>query len=162
MIRTANASDASAITALWNNIIEDTSITFTTIPKTEDEIRQIIADTARLVHVAQHNGAFAGFALVGPFRGGPGYAHTVEHTVYLHTSAQGNGLGSHLMHALMSAAIVAGHHVMVGAISGTNSSAIAFHKTIDFQNVGVIEQAGRKNGDWHDLVLMQKILQNAH
>jgi L-amino acid N-acyltransferase YncA len=162
VIRTARAQDAPAITALWNQIIADTTITFTTVLKTEAEVAEIIADAGRLAHVAYSKDAFAGFALVSPFRGGPGYAHTVEHTVYLYNDAQGLGFGTDLIGTLQTASIVAGHHVMVGAISGSNFGAIEFHKRAGFQQVGHLSQAGRKNGEWQDLVLMQKILQNGH
>jgi phosphinothricin acetyltransferase len=161
VIRPATASDAFAITTLWNQIIAKTTITFTTDLKTEAEIARLIADPARLVHVAHHRDAFAGFALVGSFRNGPGYAKTVEHTVYLGHTARGLGLGSALMSRVEASAIVAGHHVMVGAISGSNEDAVTFHKAIGFQHVGTITQAGRKNGQWHDLVLMHKILQTS-
>lgn len=162
MIRRAVQGDAVAITALWNGIIANTTITFTTLPKSEAAVFTIIDDPTRFVHVAEQDGMFAGFALLGPFRGGPGYAHTVEHTVYLPPNMQGQGVGAALMHVLENAALSAGHHVMIGALNGSNKRAIAFHNRIGFTQVGMLPQMGRKNGEWHDLVLMQKILQNAH
>lgn len=158
MIRPALNTDATEITELWNTMIRETDVTFTTELKLRGDVEAMIADPMRSVHVAEHNGAFAGFALLGRFRGGPGYAHTVEHTVYLMTSAQGFGLGRGLMDVLYDVAVSQNHHVMVGAISGVNTDAVAFHGKLGFVQVAAMPQVGRKNGVWHDLILMQKIL----
>ena len=158
MIRPATVQDAPDIAALWNDLIAHTTVTFTSTPKTSADITALIGDTARAVLVADHEGGFAGFGLLGPFRSGPGYAHTVEHTIYIQPDARGNGIGATLMSALEQAAGARGHHQMIGAISGTNADAIAFHETMGFAHVGKIAQAGRKNGQWLDLVLMQKFV----
>lgn len=71
-----------------------------------------------------------GFALFGAFRGGPGYVHTVEHSIYLVPEAQDKGLGRALMDTLVSAAMTLGHHAMIGAISGGNANAVAFHENV--------------------------------
>jgi phosphinothricin acetyltransferase len=161
MIRSALSVDATEITALWNAMIRETDVTFTTELKLRGDIEAMIADPARCVHVAEHKGAFAGFALLGSFRGGPGYAQTVEHTVYVMPNAKGLGLGRTLIDALCAFAVAQNHHVMVGAISGGNIEAVGFHKALGFSKVAVMPQVGRKNGIWHDLILMQKILETS-
>lgn len=153
MIRAAQSSDAAWIAALWNEVIADTLITFTTTPKTQDDIAQMIG--TRPVLVLEDQGGFANY---GPFRSGPGYGATVEHTVLLAAHARGQGQGRALLIRLMDHARGQGKHVMVAGISGANPSAIAFHKTIGFQQVGQMPQVGRKAGQWLDLILMQKLL----
>lgn len=162
MIRRANLQDADDIAALWNDIIENTTATFTTTRKTTGEIAELIRDPARAVQVAQNTNGFAGFGLIGPFRAGPGYAHTVEHSIYIGPEARGLGIGAALMQALERAAFDAGHHLMVAGISGSNAGAIAFHERRGFVLAGRLAQAGRKGDDWHDLVLMQKFVHNGH
>jgi phosphinothricin acetyltransferase len=159
VIRAADKSDADNITALWNHMIRETDVTFTTEQKSPNEVEALIDDPARAVLIAELGGAFAGFALIGPFRTGPGYAKTVEHSVYLHPFAQGHGEGRALMAQLSKAAEKLGHHVMVAAISGGNTAAVEFHQKLGFDQVARMQQVGHKNGVWHDLILMQKFLE---
>ncbi|WP_299373223.1 GNAT family N-acetyltransferase [uncultured Tateyamaria sp.] len=153
MIRAAIEADADWITALWNDVISGTTITFTSTLKTPADIARMIA--TRPVLVLEDAGGFATF---GPFRSGPGYAATVEHSIFLSPKARGLGQGSALMRRLMATARDAGHHVMVAAISGDNAGAVAFHAGLGFEMSGHLPQVGRKDGRWLDLILMQKLL----
>lgn len=153
MIRKARQDDAPWIAALWNGMISDTLFTFTTVPKPDTEIAEMIR--ARPVLVLPENG---GFATCGPFRPGPGYAATVEHTIILAPEARGQGLGKALLEALCACACADGHHVIVAAISSANPDAIAFHGRLGFVEVARMPEVGRKDGIWLDLILMQKIL----
>lgn len=153
MIRRADPKDAAAIAAIWNGIIRDTTITFASTEKTTAEIKTLIAD--RPVWVA---GDVTGFAFYSPFRGGTGYAHTMEHTIHLLPKARGAGLGRALMNAVSTHARAEGHHSLIAGISGENANAAKFHQALGFTRVGIVRQAGWKFGRWHDLVLMQKFL----
>ena len=153
MIRRANSQDAPWISAIWNAVINTSLITFTTAPKTEEEIAQMIA--GRAVLVLENAG---GFATYGPFRTGPGYAATVEHTVMLAQQARGQGQGRALLTALMDVACDDGKHAMIAGISSVNPQAVAFHAALGFQTVAQMPEVGRKNDQWLDLILMQKLL----
>ncbi|MBE0453499.1 MAG: N-acetyltransferase family protein [Roseovarius sp.] len=156
ILRPATPADIPAILAIWNPLIRDTSITFTTIEKTPETLAADIAARGPAFLVAESIGTLLGFASYGPFRGGPGYAHTAEHTVILSGPARGQGIGSALMTRLEEAARGQGIHALVGAVSGANPGAIAFHRAIGFDRVGHLPQVGRKFGQWLDLVLLQK------
>lgn len=134
-------------------MIADTMFTFTTDPKTETAIVEMIRTRPVLVLPDQ-----AGFATYGPFRAGPGYGATVEHSILLAASAQGRGQGRALLTALINHARDAGHHVMVAGISGANPNAVAFHAALGFEPVAHMPEVGRKAGRWLDLILMQKRL----
>ncbi|MEO0764938.1 MAG: N-acetyltransferase family protein [Pseudomonadota bacterium] len=153
MIRAAAVEDAGWIAAIWNAMIADTLSTFTTDPKTESVIAGMI-ETRPVLVLADRTG----FATYGPFRSGPGYAATVEHSILLDKAAQGRGQGRALMQALMDHARGQGHHVMVAGISSANPDAVAFHATLGFETVAQMPEVGRKHGQWLDLILMQKLL----
>ena len=155
-IRHAAEGDASAITALWNHVIRDTIITFTTAEKSEPEIARLIAERPAFL-VAEDEG-FLGFATFAQFRGGPGYARTMEHTILLGPGGRGRGVGRRMMDALCEKARGAGAHMLVAGVSGENADAIAFHAATGFEITGRLPEVGWKFGRWHELVLMQKRL----
>ncbi len=156
MIRPARLEDAAAITVIWNRIIRETTVTFTTDEKTQEEIADALTKQPFLL--AETDGHTEGFATYGPFRKGPGYAQTMEHSIHLADAARGQGLGRALMGELEEHARDACIHSLIAGIGGENPGAVAFHTALGFQQVGHIRQAGRKFGRWQDLILMQKYL----
>lgn len=161
MIRPATDADCPAIAAIWNAVIRDTVFTFTTQEKTPAGLRDLLADCTaegRGLFVAVQGGDIAGFATYAPFRPGPGYAHTMEHSVHVADGARGQGIGRALMAALETHARSRGTHVMIAAISAPNGAARAFHTALGYAQAGSLPQVGFKSGKWLDLVLMHKRL----
>lgn len=160
-LRDAVPDDAAAIAAIWNPIIRDTVITFNPVERTPSEIKAMITGRQGDGHaflIAQDGAQILGFAGYAQFRAGLGYARCMEHTINLAPAARGRGAGRILLVALEDHAARAGHHVMVAAVTGSNSGSIAFHAALGYQQVGVMPQVGWKFGVFHDLVLMQKYL----
>lgn len=150
-IRIAHPTDFPAIAEIWNAVIRDTDLTFTTIEKTADDL----ANTPILVTGGNR---IDGFATYAPFRTGPGYARTAELSIYISPSAQRGGLGTSLLTALEKLAGKQGIHSLIAGIAAANTAAIAFHAAQGYENVGLLPEVGWKNGAWHDLILMQKLL----
>ena len=157
-IRQAKLGDAAAIAKIWNGMIRDSLATFTSEEKTEAGIARLIADRGPDFWVAEDAGAVCGFVTYAPFRPGPGYAATIEHTVILAPDQMGRGIGTTLMQTAMAQARAEGYHVMVAGISSANPGAVAFHAALGFTQVGHLPQVGRKAGQWLDLIFMQKTL----
>lgn len=158
IVRPATPADIAALLAIWNPLIRDTTVTFTTVEKTPETLAAEITARGPAFLVAETAGTLHGFASYGAFRSGPGYALTAEHTVILAEGARGRGIGRALMTRLEEAARRSGLHALIGAVSGANPDAIAFHEAIGFARVGHLPQVGRKFGQWLDLVLLQKTL----
>lgn len=161
-LRPATAADAAAILAIWNPVIRDTLITFNPSEKTEAELIALLQGKAALGQpfmVADAGGQVQGFATYGQFRGGAGYAHTLEHTLILAPQARGQGMGRALITALEEHARAQGAHSMFGGVSAANPKGIAFHAAVGYAEVARLKQVGFKAGQWLDLVLMQKFLQ---
>lgn len=160
-IRPATPDDAEAIAAIWNPFIRDTAITFNSVEKTvrglADDIEAKALD-GKGFFVAKVDGSVAGFATYGQFRGGVGYARTMEHTVILHDRAHGRGVGRALMTAIEDQARVTGVHSMFAGVSAENPAAVAFHKAVGYVEMARLPQVGYKFGRWMDLVLLQKML----
>jgi L-amino acid N-acyltransferase len=161
MIRPARTTDAAAIAGIWNPIIRDTAVTFNAQEKSEADIAAMITDRAAAGHgflVAVADGAVVGFATYSQFRGGVGYARTMEHTVLLAPAAHGKGLGRALMTGIEDHARAGGAHSLYAGVSAENPAGRAFHAAIGFAEIAVLPAVGFKFGRWMDLVLMQKFL----
>jgi phosphinothricin acetyltransferase len=156
ILRPAASSDIPAILEIWNPLIRESAATFTTEEKTREGLAALIAERGEAFVVAEDAGSVAGFAGFGPFRAGPGYRHTAEHTIILAEAARGRGTGRALMARLEEVARARGIHTLIGAVSGENAGAIAFHEAIGFARAGTLPGAGHKFGRWLDLVLFHK------
>jgi phosphinothricin acetyltransferase len=156
-VRLATGLDAEAVAAIWNHYIRETSVTFNALEKTADEVAALIA-TRPAFFVALDQGRVAGFATYDQFRGGVGYARTMEHTIQLAPGASGRGHGRALMRAVEDHARMGGAHSMFAGVSGENPEGRAFHARLGYAETAVLPAVGWKFGRWMDLVLMQKFL----
>lgn len=157
-VRPATPDDATAIAAIWNVEIRDGVSTFNAQEKTEPEIADQITFRGAAFQVAESAGQVIGFATYSQFRGGVGYAHTMEHTLYVAESARGKGAGRALITKLEEIARDNGVHSLLAGIGAENTAGVAFHIRAGFAEVARLPQVGRKFGRWMDLVLMQKFL----
>ncbi|MFY9211504.1 MAG: N-acetyltransferase family protein [Aestuariivita sp.] len=161
-IREALPCDASAICAISNALIRGSLVTFTTLERSIEVTQQTIRSANGTFLVAEEAGTVVGFASYAPFRAGPGYVHTKEHSIQLAAQARGRGIGRALMQQLEEVARANDVHVLVAGISSANPAGVAFHARLGFEAVGRLPETGRKNGQWLDLVLMQKILRSGN
>ncbi len=161
IVRPARPGDAGALAEIMNPVIDGTTITFAQDRRTPADMAAAIAARPGACLVAERESRIAGFARFWPFRGGAGYARTMEHTVMLAPGEAGQGTGRLLMEALVAEAEAAGAGSLIAAISAENPDAVAFHAAMGFSEVGRIPRAGWKFGRWIDLVLMQKLLSAA-
>lgn len=152
----ATPADAEPILAFWNPLIKNTLITFSSTLKTVTDVKNMIQNQA--FFVAKQNENVLGFATYSQFRGGDGYARTMEQTIILAPQAQGKGIGRILLGTLENHARDNGCHSLVAGISGQNPVGLAFHETMEYVEVARIPEVGHKFKQWLDLVLMQKIL----
>ena len=161
MIRDAVPADAPAVAALWNHFIRDTLVTFNFAEKTDAEVAGLVAARQAAGQgflVAEEAAGLAGFATYAQFRGGVGYARTMEHTILLAERARGRGIGRALMAATEDHARTGGAHSIFGGVSSANPAGRAFHLAVGYAEVAVLREVGRKWDRWLDLHLMQKIL----
>jgi L-amino acid N-acyltransferase YncA len=156
-VRQATAADSGAVAAIWNHYIRETSVTFNAQEKTPADVAMLI-DERPAFFVALDEDRVAGFATYDQFRGGVGYARTMEHTIQLAPGAFGRGHGRALMRAVEDHARAGGAHSMFAGVSGENPEGRAFHARLGYVETAVLPAVGWKFGRWMDLVLMQKFL----
>ena len=158
VVRAAQPEDAAGIAVIWNQIIRDTLATFTTVEKEPEALATAITAEPQRWCVAEGDGEVLGFACYFQFRGGSGYAQSMEYTIHLAQNARGLGLGRRLLAALEDAARAEGAHSLYGGVSGANPEGQAFHLRSGFVRMAVLPEVGRKNAQWLDLHLYHKFL----
>lgn len=160
--RLANHDDAEAIRGIYNKEVVGSTVTFDMVPRTLED---------QLAWMDEHSGAHPaivavddqervrGFASLSPYRPRPAYRTTVEDSVYVDESAQGQGIGKGLLAELLRLAGAHGFHTVIGRIVGGHEASIRLHEACGFETVGVEREVGRKFGRWLDVVVMQRLLE---
>ena len=83
------------------------------------------------------------------------YAGVVEHSVYVHPAARGQGVGRRLLDALIASTEAAGIWTIQSGIFPENAASAALHRAAGFRVVGTRERIGRHHGRWRDVVLIE-------
>ena len=160
-IRPAQLGDLEAITKIYNEAAVATTASYALQDVTVDDRRawfERLTAEGYPVLVLDDEGQVVGYASYGPFRALAGYAHTVEHSVYVDQGNRAAGGGRMLMFALLDYARGRGVHVMVGVVDAENTDSIAFHRKLGFTETGRLPQMGRKFGRWLDIVFLTRVL----
>jgi L-amino acid N-acyltransferase YncA len=159
-VRHAQAADAAAIAAIYNEGIEEREATFETRLRTPNEVAAWF-DGPFPVLVAELGDEVVGFAKIGPYSERDVYAGIGEHGVYVAASARRHGAGRALLEALAEAAERVGLYKLTSRIFATNAASIALHEAAGFTVVGVQRRHGRLEGRWRDCVLVERLLGDA-
>ncbi|MFK7601354.1 GNAT family N-acetyltransferase [Deinococcus sp. SM5_A1] len=161
VVRPATRADVPATLEIYNHAVLHTTASYDLEPVSL-EMRLAWFDHKQEagwpILVLEDAGEVIGWATYGPFREKPGYAGTVEHSVYIRDGLRGAGLGTLLMTALIENASAKGFHVMVGGVAADNAGSLAFHTRLGFVQVAHFRQVGRKFGCWLDLAFLQLVL----
>lgn len=157
-IRDAVQSDLEQITAIYNDVLKNTTAIYNDRPATVEE--RISWWRSRLaqgypVLVADNSGKIAGFATFGDFRAWPGYRYTVEGTVHIHSDARGGGVGTGLLKAIVDRARTVGKHVMIAGVDSENAASLRFLERFGFERAGHLREVGYKFDRFLDLVFLQ-------
>ncbi|TSA87704.1 N-acetyltransferase [Deinococcus detaillensis] len=152
MIRPATAADLPALTSIYNEGILGRDATFETRLRTPDELQSWLAWPCLVLEVS---GAVLGFARGGEYSSRPCYAGLLDHSVYVATSARGQGYGVALLLALRDAARAAGFHKLTSRVFARNLGSLAAHHRAGFQEVGRHLKHAQLDGEWLDVVTVE-------
>jgi L-amino acid N-acyltransferase YncA len=116
-------------------------------------------DAARLpAHrfVALDGSGVVGWVAASPVSGRPVYRGVVEHSVYVHSRARGQGIGRQLLDTLISSTEAAGIWTIQSGIFPENTASVALHQAAGFRIVGTRERIGCHHGRWRDVTLIER------
>lgn len=162
MVRPSSPDDVTAITKIYAPAVLAGSSSFEVDPPDVAEMARrraaILADAYPFL-VAERGGVVLGYAYAGPYRARPAYRLTAENSVYVADTAQGFGVGTALLRALLLQ-LSAGPWREVVAIIGdsANLASRRLHERHGFRLVGVLTNVGFKHDRFLDSVIMQKSL----
>ena len=161
-VRRAEPADADAIAAIFRQGIEDGIATLETEPPDADRWRSRLDVGDELVLVVDEGSAVVAWAAAGPYSDGHSYYDGVrEATMYVERANRRRGIGARLLDALALEAEAAGAYKLVGKIMAYNEGSVALCEACGFRRVGVHRRHGRLHGEWHDVVVVERLLGDA-
>lgn len=159
LIRTARPDDLEAITAIYNQGIEERQATVITDPREPADLEEWLgADREPLLVAERDGGAVAGWARVGRYSDRCAYGGVGEYTIYVDRAARGSGVGRVLLEALVAKAEEDGYWKVIGRLFTTNAASIGLAHACGFDDVGVHRRHGRVEDEWRDVLVVERLL----
>ncbi|MGW1376667.1 N-acetyltransferase family protein [Streptomyces sp. NPDC002446] len=146
---------AAAVLSIYQLGIDEQHATFETAAPTWEAFDAAKLPEHRLVAL-DDDGQVVGWAAVGPVSDRCAYAGVVEHSLYVHPDARGRGVGLALLTALISSTEAAGIWTIQSGVFPENTASLALHQRAGFRVIGTRERIGRRNGQWRDVVLIER------
>lgn len=156
--RAARREDASAITAIYNQGIEDRVGTFETEPREVSQIEAWFDHAKAFVSVENGDGEVVGYAVAHPYADRCCYAGIGEFSVYVRRDHRGAGVGRAAMSALVDASRDAGLWKLLSRVFPENRASLNLMAWSGFKEIGVHEKHGKLDGVWRDCVIVERVI----
>jgi L-amino acid N-acyltransferase YncA len=152
--------DWPAVEAIYRAGIATGHATFEAEPPTWETFDRTRLPDQRLVAV-DGAGRVLGWAAATAVSDRCVYAGVVEHSVYVHPEARGQGVGKRLLDGLVESTEEAGIWTIQSGIFPENVASLALHRAAGFRVVGTRERVGRMTygpmaGQWRDVVFIER------
>jgi L-amino acid N-acyltransferase YncA len=159
VVRTAVAADLPAMTAIYNESVAASVVTFDVEPRPDDHYAARVSSTRPGDHVvvAESGGAVVGLAYAATYRPRTAYDGTRETSVYVGSGATGRGLGRALYGELLRRVDADGIHTCIAVIAVPNAASEALHAAFGFTHVGTLREVGQKFGRRVDTAIWQRM-----
>jgi L-amino acid N-acyltransferase YncA len=160
--RAAVPADAAAIARIYNEGIEDGLATFETRHRSSDDVVGWLPAGFPLVVVENEGGQVVAWASAPPYREHrEAYAGIGEFSVYVARAERGRGAGRAAMEALLAEAESRGFWKLVSRVFPENEASVALCRALGFREVGVYRRHGRLDGEWRDVLIVERLLGDA-
>ncbi|MET9555141.1 N-acetyltransferase family protein [Streptomyces sp. NPDC006645] len=84
------------------------------------------------------------------------YAGVVEHSVYVHPAARGQGIGAALLRELIASTEAAGIWTIQSGIFPENTASLALHQSLGFRIIGTRDRIAHHHGTWRNVTLLER------
>jgi L-amino acid N-acyltransferase YncA len=155
--RPASPDDAPILAQIYNEGIEDRVGTFETRPRTVQDVAAWF-DGKHPIIVVESDGEIVAFASTSSYRTRDCYSGIAEFSVYVARRVRGQGAGTVAMRALLDAAKPAGIWKLVSRIFVENHASRRLMASMGFREVGIYEKHGKLDGQWRDVVIVERLI----
>jgi L-amino acid N-acyltransferase YncA len=145
---------AASVLAIYQAGIDEGNATFETRAPGWEAFTAARLPDHRYVSVA--GTGVLGWVAVSAVSARPVYRGVVEHSVYVHAAARGQGVGRALLAVLIASTEAAGIWTIQSSIFPENTASVALHAAAGFRVVGTRERVARHHGHWRDTVLIER------
>jgi phosphinothricin acetyltransferase len=154
VIRPMAGVDWSAVRRIYQDGLDTGLASFETVAPDWSAFDESRLDSHRLVAVV--DGTVVGWVAVTPVSTRQVYAGVVEHSVYVDPVARGRGVGAALLGALIASTEAAGVWTIQSGVFPANTASLRLHTAAGFRVVGTRERIARRDGEWRDVVLLER------
>lgn len=153
-ITTMTAEHSAAVLTIYQAGIDEGNATFETRAPGWAQFSAAKLPGHRYVALADRD--VVGWVAASAVSGRCVYAGVVEHSVYVHRGARGQGVGRQLLDAFIASTEAAGIWTVESGIFPENTASAALHRAAGFRVVGTRERIGEHHGRWRDVVLIER------
>jgi L-amino acid N-acyltransferase YncA len=157
-IRAARAEDAAAVAEIYNVGIRERTSTFETREREPGEIAERIEIERFPFLVVEIDGRIGGWAATSEYSGRGVYDGIAECSVYVDPGLRGRGAGTALLAALAEEAARRGFYKLIGKLFESNEASMRLMERSGFRVVGTHLHHGMLDGEWRDVILVERVL----
>ncbi|WP_417760258.1 GNAT family N-acetyltransferase [Shewanella sp.] len=146
--------DYASVQAIYQQGIDFGFATFQTSVLSWAEWDKYMLPRCRLLAVL--DGQVVGWAALSAISSWPVYRGVADVSIYIAKNARGKGVGHQLLQRLVADSEQQGFWTLQAGIFPENQASVALHRRNGFQLLGVHKKFGQLNGEWRDVVLMER------
>ena len=161
VVERATERDLDSIRRIYNEGIADRLATLDSDAKSADDIQAWFADHEGryAVLVAREAGHVAGWASLNRYSHRCAYDGVADLSIYVARKRRGEGIGTQLLTALEDTARQSGFHKIVLFALAGNHAGRALYLKLGYRDVGVFQEQGKLDGNFQDVLAMEKIIE---
>ncbi|WP_313502863.1 GNAT family N-acetyltransferase [Kaistella carnis] len=154
-IRPMQTEDADKVLEIFQQGINGGNATFDKVAPTWEAWDTKHFNLCRFV-LEDENDQVVGWCALQPVSNRDCFKGVAEVSIYLDGSVQGKGLGTILLKKLILDSQEHDFWTLQAGIFPENKVSIAIHQKQGFRTVGTREKIGEMNGQWRDIVLLER------
>lgn len=158
-IRPMQTEDADKVLEIFQQGINGGNATFDKVAPTWEAWDTKHFNLCRFV-LEDENDQVVGWCALQPVSNRDCFKGVAEVSIYLDGSVQGKGLGTILLKKLILDSEEHEFWTLQAGIFPENKVSIAIHQKQGFRTVGTREKIGELNGQWRDIVLLERRSKN--